>query len=259
MTRLSTFEEYILPTQQIRISTFDRVNDPFELLGEIAGGNKSTHDFNWLRKHWTETHGFISFSDNWRSPLMWAHYAENHTGVCLGIDIPAAHASKVAYLPARSMADMDFKQFEHAADGDLFRRIATTKYEQWAYEKEWRIFKNLEFNPKEIRPEFFYESFTPEFELREVILGARCPRTGKEMQEKIFGATATITIKKARAAFGTFDIVEQKQAFRYSVSPMTDFTKKERKKMSADRYAAARELDEKLKRAQKDIIHSPRT
>ena len=84
MTTLETFEDYILPAQQIRISTFDKVNDPFELLGAIRGGKVGHENFQWLRDFWTDTKGFISFSDNWHSPLMWAHYAANHTGVCLG-------------------------------------------------------------------------------------------------------------------------------------------------------------------------------
>lgn len=97
MTQLDAFEKYILPEQQIRISTFDRVNDPFELLGSMKNGNRKAHGFAWLREHWTNVFGFISFSDNWKSPLMWAHYANNHTGVCLGIDVKYEELEKITY------------------------------------------------------------------------------------------------------------------------------------------------------------------
>ena len=33
MTTLETLESHILPSLRIKISTFDTVNDPFELLG----------------------------------------------------------------------------------------------------------------------------------------------------------------------------------------------------------------------------------
>ena len=70
----------------------DSVNDLFELrpfdFGEGLQGRK-------LRTHWGQTiirqsksHGFISFSESWSVPTMWAHYADNHKGICLGFDLP---------------------------------------------------------------------------------------------------------------------------------------------------------------------------
>lgn len=255
MTQLETFEKFILPDQQLRISTFDRVNDPFELLGQIKNGNRSKHDFAWLRKYWTEAYGFISFSDNWESPLMWAHYANNHTGVCLGIDVQFGDPKEIKYLPARSITDIDFTEFETAADEALFQKIATTKFEQWAYEKEWRLFRKLDFDAKGPRPDFFYEQFSPDFELREVILGARCAKTPYEMQKTLFATTETIAIKKARPAFNSFDMVEHYPNRKITVAPSSDFNRAERKLIQAERYANAYARD----RAAKKASRSPRT
>lgn len=229
MTQLETFEQHILPEQRIKISTFDRVNDPFELLGQIKNGNRKKHDFAKLRQHWTETYGFISFSDNWRSPLMWAHYASNHTGVCLGIDVKVETPHEIQYLPARSISDIDFTEFDRASDEDLFRQIATTKFDQWSYEREWRIFKKLDFDAKDVRLNAFFQKFSPDFELREIILGTRCTKTWQEMQKIVNATTAPVEIKKTRPAFRSFDMVPNYGGPLATVHPKSDENQSEPK------------------------------
>ena len=184
MTKLETFEKFILPELEIRISTFDKVNDPFELLGAIQGGKVGHRDFAWLKNHWTETVGFVSFSDNWKSPLMWAHYASNHTGVCLGIDVKPKKILKMEYQPRRVALEFDLKKFETAADGELMERLTAIKFQDWAYEHEWRVLLPLQYPSKHPRPEYFYEPFTPDFVLREVILGRVVNDHLKKLQNK---------------------------------------------------------------------------
>lgn len=101
MTSLHTLENFILPYNRIRVSTFDTVNDPFELLAMGKLSRRQRRDFEWLYEHWVSTLGFISMSESWKSPLMWAHYAENHTGVCLGLDVPDGRSAKVCYEAER--------------------------------------------------------------------------------------------------------------------------------------------------------------
>src|SRR5665647_3662469 len=144
MTTLETLERYILPDQRIRLSTFDTVNDPFELLGATRGSEKFRREFDWLYKHWVETLGFVSFSDNWKSPLMWAHYAKNHTGVCLGIEVPKGRSKKVSYEPHRLEMLLDMTRLETAIDEDVINKVITTKFKEWEYEHEWRVVAHLE-------------------------------------------------------------------------------------------------------------------
>lgn len=68
MTSLETLEEFILPDMRIRLSTFDAVNDPFELLAIRHGGREQRRRFAWL--YWVQLLGFVSVSESWRSPLM---------------------------------------------------------------------------------------------------------------------------------------------------------------------------------------------
>ena len=247
MTTLDTFEQFILPEQQIRISTFNKVNDPFELLGAIKNGKRGHRDFIWLRNHWTKTVGFISFSDNWKSPLMWAHYASNHTGVCLGIEVTDKKPLKMEYQPSRVALQFDFKKFENAADAALLEKLVVKKFQEWEYEHEWRVLLSLQYDLKHPRPEYFYERFTPEFELREVILGACCEQSLEEIQKQIFGVTAPVQIKRVRPAFDSFSMVLQKLQYPITVMPHSDFTKAELRLAAAERYASARQADRERK------------
>ena len=217
MTSLETLEKYILPELRIRLSTFDTVNDPFELLGTKQSDRASRHHFAGLYKHWVNTLGFVSFSDNWKSPLMWGHYAKNHTGVCLGIEVPDHRPMRVSYEPKRLEVLLRMTSLEAAVDKDVIKQVVTTKFKEWEYENEWRYVEKLVNKDEETG--FYYVDFSPDFELREIIAGVRCERSLEEIRQQVFGNTETITMIKARAAFGTFSMVQQRMQNVLTISP----------------------------------------
>jgi hypothetical protein len=69
------------------------------------------------------------------SALMWAHYADSHTGVCLEFDAQkapftrATGATKVTYSKAYPDPDLC----------DTGYKPLITKSDDWAYESEWRL------------------------------------------------------------------------------------------------------------------------
>jgi hypothetical protein len=217
MTTLDTLERFILPELRIRLSTFDEVNDPFELLGVRQTDREGRRHFSALYAHWVKTLGFVSFSDNWKSPLMWGHYARNHTGVCLGIEIPEERVLPMNYQPERLELLLKMSPLEAAADNDIIKQVVTTKFEGWSYEREWRYVSKLEH--KDEATGFHFVEFSPDFELREIIAGARCERNLTEICQQVFGNTAVISIFKVRAAFGTFSMVRQKAQKALTISP----------------------------------------
>lgn len=218
MTSLETLEQYILPELRIRLSTFDTVNDPFELLGVQQSDQKSRRHFAGLYELWVKTLGFVSFSDNWKSPLMWGHYAKNHTGVCLGIEVPDQRPMKVSYEPHRLQVLLEISPLEAAVDEEVIKQVVTTKFKDWEYEREWRCIEKLANKDEETG--LYYVDFSPDFELREIIAGARCERSLEDIRKQVFGNTETITLIKARAAFGTFSMVQQKRQNVLTISPL---------------------------------------
>lgn len=99
------------------------------------------------------------FSETDKSIPMWAHYSENHSGVCLEFALkPDKHLdayplpNKVQYSPLRpTLTTSDIQAFmdrgempnkEKRADR-TFNSLYLTKAEDWRYEKEWRISERL--------------------------------------------------------------------------------------------------------------------
>lgn len=217
MTTLETLETFILPELRIRLSTFDKVNDPFELLGIRQGSRKGRRHFASIYKYWVNMFGFISFTDNWRSPLMWGHYAKNHTGVCLGIEIPKERVWQVDYHKDRLDSLLNMTTSEAVCSGDFIKKIVTTKFSDWAYEREWRYVKDLKY--KDSKTGLYYEGFSPDFELREIIAGARCPRSLHKIRKQVFANTGAIRMFKVRAAFRTFNMVRQRDQEELIIDP----------------------------------------
>lgn len=218
MTTLETLEKHILPQLRVRVSTFNQVNDPFELLAIRQTGKKGRRHFASLYKHWVNTLGFVSFSDNWKSPLMWGHYAENHTGVCLGIDVPDNRAWEVNYQEERLEVLLEMSPLDAAVDEDLIKQVVTTKFKDWAYEREWRYIERLK--NKDPVTGLYYIEFSPDFELREIIVGARCMRKLKAIRKQVFANTGEIKVFQVRAGFGSFSMVRQRLHETLTIEPL---------------------------------------
>ncbi|CAM3626935.1 hypothetical protein [Polynucleobacter brandtiae] len=53
----------------------------------------------------TAEYGMISFSEDYKSPLLWSHYAEQHAAVCLEFEVPDDMLLKVGYRKDRFKLD----------------------------------------------------------------------------------------------------------------------------------------------------------
>ncbi len=80
--------------------------------------------------------GVLSLSEKSDNILMWSHYAEKHTGICLTFDGHSeffSRAREVTYQKAYPVVDL-------AASHDAIVHAALlVKSDLWRYEKEWRI------------------------------------------------------------------------------------------------------------------------
>jgi hypothetical protein len=98
--------------------------------------------------------GVHSFATNARNLLMWAHYANSHSGVCLIFDVCADVDTFVAALPVSYSGSYPVIQYHTGIGPELIKKSFLTKSSEWAYESERRIFdrgvarKYLAFNSK---------------------------------------------------------------------------------------------------------------
>ena len=178
-----TFREDFFKNFMIRATPANELNDPFELkfskeqvrqyqekreifeddydIGETIGVIQSDY----------EDLGIISLSENYSNPVMWSHYAGEHTGVVVQFEV-SEHKSffvnefgsdtfgdvyltpeKVRYnreLPQMSIIDeLSDDELEDIKDNRMFfykifnKIILLNKSIDWMYEQELRIIVNL--------------------------------------------------------------------------------------------------------------------
>jgi hypothetical protein len=137
--------------------------------------------------------------------------------VCLGFDVPDDKPRKMVYEPERIKWAVDLAKPIRGVDVELLERVVTTKYAQWAYEEEWRLFAKLE-EPDPKNGEC-YVNFGPSLTLREIIVGARCQSSVGSFKRLVGNVEKSIEIIKARPAFETFTMVRQKKVSPILVLP----------------------------------------
>lgn len=91
---------------------------------------------------------FVScFSEkcNINSLVMWAHYAKNHTGICVEYDYREANKKRLKNATILPINYTDTRKMKTILKDDLHEcrefhlNIAFTKSKEWKYEKEWRL------------------------------------------------------------------------------------------------------------------------
>ena len=70
------------------------------------------------------------------NPLMWAHYAQGHRGICLRFATTALPFSKAVHI--RYQIDYPSASFMAEAEEQI-QACLLTKAEWWSYEREWRL------------------------------------------------------------------------------------------------------------------------
>lgn len=91
------------------------------------------------------TMGVSCFSEWNNSLLMWAHYANNHRGICVEYDLMEIHnVLKFTPIPVTYSEDRTcFNFFDpESLQKDTFKlfiQSLASKSPEWSYEKEWRI------------------------------------------------------------------------------------------------------------------------
>jgi Protein of unknown function (DUF2971) len=129
---------------------FTVMNDPMEGVFRSSSVLRAAPDYQEILHRISNRQtgvGIACFSETHDSMLMWAHYAGNFQGICLGYSSRAllrglpddALLLRLAYLeePPR----LDPAQIENL---DLAaRRVFSQKQYNWAYEREWRVLARM--------------------------------------------------------------------------------------------------------------------
>ena len=147
--------------------------------------------------------GMVCFSFKWSNPVLWAHYADKHKGICLGFDVPDEFVRPVEYVDRR-------RPFPTETDDPIEIALIWifTKFSGWRYEDECRIFANLD---QEEDGNYFADFKESKMVLREVILGCECQLDPTCISVLLEPYDEEVRVIKARPSDKTFDMIEDNQ------------------------------------------------
>jgi len=101
------FARKVIAERRLKISTFVDMNDVFEVSGVRLTGEPAE----WLirfetfvRDNLSKNYGALCFSSCYGEPVLWAHCADEHEGVCLGFDLipgPTVEPKETNYVRER--------------------------------------------------------------------------------------------------------------------------------------------------------------
>lgn len=192
---------------RLKVARFSDLNDPFELIGVNFRERQVRKVVRGFKTAFDAQTGLLSFSEDWKEPVLWSHYGARHRGICLGFNVPRKIVEQVRYKDERILAKLEQIDNPLRLPKDLQKLLACTKYGHWKYECEYRRFVPLEKALPEGRLHFV--RFGPELELAEVILGPECVLALDRVRELVKPCYPTAAVYKARLAFKFFHIVPQ--------------------------------------------------
>lgn len=200
--------------QRLKVSNFDDLNDPFELLSIDLSDRAIRRKFKGWTQDINQRYRILCFSRSWKNPVLWSHYGDKHKGICLGFDVPDVLLKEVHYTGERLLPTIKEVLQKGEPNQEIAERLLCTKFEHWKYEDEVRQLISIENAYKE--DEHYFLKFNMNLELKEIIVGHRCTITRKHLKKLIKGISGNIEIIKARLAFTTFNVIKNKAGFRFS-------------------------------------------
>ena len=199
-----------LALRRIKVSRFSDLNDPFELLAVDINNKEYRPAIRSTKEEINKSKGLVCFSRSWSNPLMWGHYGERHTGICLGFDVPDEMLADVIYAKKLLKLEIDKKTKKPMLTEEVMKKLLLTKFYDWQYENEVRLFVELDHDTIE-SGKYFY-SFSNDLILREVILGPHCELPIEGVRNIVASFTPSVRVIKSRIAFTKFEVRENKVA-----------------------------------------------
>ena len=198
--------------KNLRISDVSKLNDPYDM---SLGVTDAPSDF--LQMHYTKFNravketiskqwGVISFCSHHHDPTLWAHYADNHKGMCLVFDTNAVEPEnfqKVLYSKVKPSIPFDSLGSENLESQllPITEQLLTTKSPSWSYESEYRLTPSMDIGDG--------SGFLrlPEGFLKEVILGLNCDYSEPNIKNMLQGAGYKgVAIRRAVLAPETYSL-----------------------------------------------------
>lgn len=195
----------VIGKQRLKVSRFDDLNDPFELYAAELSDTRHRAAFRRFKKEMASRFGLLCFSKSWESPLLWSHYGDRHKGVALEFEIEDDRVNEVSYQPDRLLLGIEKKLSAGRLDQTDVDSILKTKFKQWEYEEEVRVFVELKDPPDEEGLHFC--ELRDGISLVGLVHGPLCQLMEREIAN-VLPKGHILRLTKTRLAFKKFAVVQ---------------------------------------------------
>ena len=173
--------------RQLKATELNKANDPYEMLPfQLNDGNDNVIA-QMVKDDLSQMLKIVCFSETYKNPSLWGHYADKCKGVCLGFDIeiykddedidPVSNIRKIKYNKTRT--DMHEFGFDNSSgmmvntEGKTYT-IFYVKSHHWEHEKEWRLMDIADRLKLDSITGMYFFPFANRLKLREMLIGFRC-------------------------------------------------------------------------------------
>lgn len=189
--------------RRLKISTLESTNDPFEFLPFDLSKRGHRWATEQTRKHIGADKGMLCFSRHWNNPVIWSHYADSHKGICLEFEVADTLANPVNYI-------REPLPFDDPPTIETVRRMLLTKFDDWSYESEIRLWTTTETKDGEL----FFMNLDHNLVLQKVLLGVGCPLTEPQIDTAVGPYTNPVIIERVRRSSNKFEMEIDDQTYR---------------------------------------------
>ena len=128
----------VLKNGKLYASDFDQFNDPMDSFFEHNNETKEFLDRMKQTKLETKILSLCKSPDN---ILMWTHYADEHKGMVIGVEIVDENVMDIKYRKKLPLYDSS-KRNNIRYEKSFLKNVLTTKLQPWKYEEEVRVLSN---------------------------------------------------------------------------------------------------------------------
>lgn len=195
-----------LALRRLKIARFAELNDPFELQAVDAETPLHGEFFRRVKEKLNASHGVLCFSKSWANPVLWGHYADKLRGVALGFEVTSPHLLPVIYATKPFKIPTNPETGLPQLNDELVDQLQRTKFADWRYEDEVRVYVKLDHDVRESGLYFYH--FDEWIVLKEVVLGPRCELLLESLKALLGSSQPEVTVTRSRLATQSFDVIE---------------------------------------------------
>jgi hypothetical protein len=198
-----------IKNRRLKLSRIDDMNDSYEWNCVRADDQLQQQALDNNKEWVVETFGVLCFSRSWNNILMWSHYGDRHSGICLGFDVPDNLTRQIKYI-GNIWTRRGSKHISKIEQKRIIDDLSYAKFGGWSYEEEVRVHGTRDQVGEDGKR---FMPFSKNLKLKEVIAGAKFSESKTLIEQALKGHSGKVKILKAARSIERFEIIVDEHGF----------------------------------------------